>query len=223
MKFGNNIACFIPIKENSKRVKGKNLRNLGNKPLYRHILDKCTKVFNNVFVDTDSDLIKTYCNNNNIQIIDRIPKLLQDSANGNDLLEHWITKYPNFEYYFQIHVTSPFTTENTIKDCVKILTNNKYDSVFTAYEDKTWYWFDGKPINYDPKNFPRSQDAKGLIKETTCLYGIKKQQFLSRRARVGKNPFVYLVDYYQSLDIDNEQDFEYCNFLKTKNKLNETH
>ena len=63
MKFGSNIACFIPIKENSKRVKGKNLRNLGNKPLYRHILDKCTKVFNNVFVDTDSDLIKTYCNN----------------------------------------------------------------------------------------------------------------------------------------------------------------
>jgi len=223
MKFGNNIACFIPIKENSKRVKGKNLRNLGNKPLYRHILDKCTKVFNNVFVDTDSDLIKTYCNNNNIQVIDRIPKLLQDSANGNDLLEHWITKYPNFEYYFQIHVTSPFTTESTIKDCVKILTNNKYDSVFTAYEDKTWYWFDGKPVNYDPKNFPRSQDAKGLIKETTCLYGIKKQQFLNRRARVGKNPFVYLVDYYQSLDIDNEQDFEYCNFLKTKNKLNETH
>ena len=27
MKNGNNIACFIPIKENSKRVKGKNLSN----------------------------------------------------------------------------------------------------------------------------------------------------------------------------------------------------
>ena len=40
MKFGSNIACFIPIKENSQRVKGKNLRKLGNKPLYRHILDR---------------------------------------------------------------------------------------------------------------------------------------------------------------------------------------
>ena len=215
------MKFFITIKNNSKRVKQKNFQKLNELPLWKHLIHELHE--HNVFVDTDSDLIKTYCNNNNIQIIDRIPKLLQDSANGNDLLEHWITKYPNFEYYFQIHVTSPFTTENTIKDCVKILTNNKYDSVFTAYEDKTWYWFDGKPINYDPKNFPRSQDAKGLIKETTCLYGIKKQQFLSRRARVGKNPFVYLVDYYQSLDIDNEQDFEYCNFLKTKNKLNETH
>jgi len=218
MKFGNNIACFIPIKENSQRVKGKNLRVLGDKPLYRHILDKCVNIFDNVFVDTDSNLIKSYCKDNNIGIIDRIPKLLQDSANGNDLLDHWITKYPNFEYYFQIHVTSPFTSEDTIRDCVTTLTTKEYDSVFTAYEDKTWYWFNGKPVNYDPENFPRSQDAKGLIKETTCLYGIKKQQFLNKRARVGQKPFIQLVNYQESLDIDNEQDFEYCNFLITKNK-----
>ena len=216
MKFGNNIACFIPIKENSQRVKGKNLRILGDKPLYRHILDKCVNVFDNVFVDTDSDSIKLYCKDNNIGVIDRIPELLQDSANGNDLLDHWITKHPNFEYYFQIHVTSPFTSESTIRDCVTTLTTKEYDSVFTAYEDKTWYWFDGKPVNYDPENFPRSQDAKGLIKETTCLYGIKKQQFISKRARVGQKPFIQLVNYQESLDIDNEQDFEYCNFLITK-------
>ena len=83
MKFGNNIACFIPIKENSQRVKGKNQRELGDKPLYRHILDKCTNIFNNVFVDTDSNNIKSYCRNNNIGVIDRIPELLKDSADGN--------------------------------------------------------------------------------------------------------------------------------------------
>ena len=97
MKFGNNIACFIPIKENSQRVKGKNQRELGDKPLYRHILDKCTNIFNNVFVDTDSNNIKSYCRLNNIGVIDRIPELLKDSANGNDLLEYWIKKYPNFK------------------------------------------------------------------------------------------------------------------------------
>lgn len=213
MKFGNDIACFIPIKATSQRVKNKNLRVLGEKPLYRHILDKCVNIFQNVFVDTDSKLIKTYCKNNNINIINRIPKLLQDSTNGNDLLEHWINLYPSFNYYFQIHVTSPFTSQNTIQNCIKILTTQKYDSIFTAYEDKTWYWFDGKPVNYDPKNFPRSQDARGLIKETTCLYGIKKEQFFKRRARIGINPFVYLVDHIESIDIDNEQDFKYSNFL----------
>jgi CMP-N-acetylneuraminic acid synthetase len=216
MKFGNNIACFIPIKENSQRVKGKNLRHLGNKPLYRHILDRCTETFNNVFVDTDSETIKNFCYKNNINVIDRIPKLLKDSANGNDLLEYWIQQNPEFDYYFQIHVTAPFTSISTIKNCVNTLVNKDYDSVFTAYEDKTWYWFDNKPVNYDPKNFPRSQDARGLIKETTCLYGIEKNQFMRERARIGDNPFVYLVDYQESLDIDNEHDFEYCNFLINK-------
>lgn len=216
MKFGNNIACFIPIKENSQRVKGKNLRHLGNKPLYRHVLDRCIEIFDNVFVDTDSETIKNFCYNNNVNVIDRIPELLKDSANGNDLLEYWIQQKPEFDYYFQIHVTAPFTSTPTIKNCVNTLVKKDYDSVFTAYEDKTWYWFNGKPINYDPKNFPRSQDARGLIKETTCLYGIEKNQFICERARIGNNPFVYLVDYQESLDIDNEHDFEYCNFLINK-------
>ena len=39
MKSGNNIACFIGIKHDSKRLIGKNLKILGDKPLYRHQLD----------------------------------------------------------------------------------------------------------------------------------------------------------------------------------------
>ena len=39
----------------------------------------------------------------------------------------------------------------------------------------TWYWFDNKPINYNPTKLPRSQDAKPVIVETTALYGIKSE------------------------------------------------
>ena len=63
------IACFVPIKHNSKRVVGKNLRTLGDKPLYRHTLDivKNMKCFADVYVDTDSDIIIDYCNQNLLQ------------------------------------------------------------------------------------------------------------------------------------------------------------
>ena len=34
------IVAIIPIKKNSKRVKGKNFKQIHKKPLYRYLLDK---------------------------------------------------------------------------------------------------------------------------------------------------------------------------------------
>ena len=204
------IACFIPIKNNSSRVPNKNLRLLRGIPLYRYALDTVinSKVFDDVFVDTDSEDVKNYCIEKNINIIDRDPKLSKDSANGNDLLEHWIDIKPNYDVYFQVFVTSPFLTSNTLKDCVNIMkTNPLGDSVFTVIEDYTWYWFNGKPVNYNPKLLPRSQDAKPIIKETTSLYGISKEGFNKTKSRIGESPQIYVVDEIEGTDIDTEFDF----------------
>ncbi len=204
------IACFIPIKNNSSRVPNKNLRLLRGIPLYRYALDTVinSKVFDDVFVDTDSEDVKNYCIEKNINIIDRDPKLLKDSANGNDLLEHWVDIKPNYDVYFQVFVTSPFLTSNTLKDCVNIMkTNSLGDSVFTVIEDYTWYWFNGKPVNYNPKLLPRSQDAKPIIKETTSLYGISKEGFNKTKSRIGESPQIYVVDEIEGTDIDTEFDF----------------
>ena len=204
------IACFIPIKNNSSRVPNKNLRLLRGIPLYRYALDTVinSKVFDDVFVDTDSEDVKNYCIKKNINIIDRDPKLLKDSANGNDLLEHWVDIKPNYDVYFQVFVTSPFLTPNTLKDCVNIMkTKPLGDSVFTVIEDYTWYWFNGKPVNYNPKLLPRSQDAKPIIKETTSLYGISKEGFNKTKSRIGESPQIYVVDEIEGTDIDTEFDF----------------
>ena len=102
---------------------------------------------------------------------------------------------------------------NSISDCVRILTNNEFDSIFSAVEEKSWYWFDGKPINYNPTNFGRSQDAKGVVRETTCLYGIRKNTFLERKCRIGNKPFIYYVNDIEAIDIDNEIDFKFCELI----------
>ena len=71
-------------------------------------------------------------------------------------------------------VTSPLMSINTINKCIKILkTKKKYDSIFTVGEIYSWFWFNNKPVNYNPKTLPRSQDATPIIQETTGLYGIK--------------------------------------------------
>ena len=55
-------ACFIPIKANSERVPGKNLRILNGKRLYCYICEhvKEADVFDDVYIDTNSREIAEY-------------------------------------------------------------------------------------------------------------------------------------------------------------------
>jgi CMP-N,N'-diacetyllegionaminic acid synthase len=136
-----------------------------------------------------------------------LPELTSDSTNGNHLLEHWIKLYPQYDYYYQYHVTSPLTNSTTISECVKILINKtEYDSILTVEEVYSWFWYGNCPINYDPKKLPRSQDATPVIKETTALYGISKIAFKETNCRIGRNPYFYVVDQKQAVDIDNPLD-----------------
>jgi len=209
-------ACFIPIKERSTRVPRKNFRLLNNKRLFEYIIDAAigSESFDDIYVDTDSDEVKEYCNNRAVNIIDRDPELSKDTANGNDLLNYWIERYPDYDHYFQLFATAPFLSSTTIKECVKILTEaNDYDSVFTAYENCGWYWFKDEPINYEPADLPRSQDAKKVYNETTGLYGITSKALRYFECRIGHNPYVHFVNEIEAMDIDSEFDFKLAELI----------
>ena len=107
------IVAIIPIKSQSKRVKNKNFRIVGKKPLYKHLLDKLKKTdFNEIYIDSDSKEIEKYCNTMEYKFIKRLPKLAKDNANGNDLLNYH-SKIIKADIYFQLFVTAPaFKSKN---------------------------------------------------------------------------------------------------------------
>lgn len=212
----NRCVAIIPIKSNSQRVMGKNFRLLGGRPLFEHILDHAREAgcFDAIFVDTDSSLVKTYAQEHGIGIIDRVPWLATDEANGNDLLVHALEMCPGYASYVQLFATAPFLKAESISAAVKTLwQSNEHDSVFTATESRGWYWRDGIPVNYRPGILPRSQDISGLIKETTGLYGIRAEALIRYRCRIGRTPFVYLVSSQEAIDLDTEEDFRYAEYV----------
>ena len=206
--------AIIPIKARSRRVRSKNFKSFCGKPLYQFFLNKLTDhPFDEIIVDTDSKEIAEFSVYNGFSIIERNPELASDSANGNDLLLHH-AKLIDSDIYFQLFITSPYLRKKTINQAYDILIKNQdYDSLFTATKIYSWFWFDSKPVNYDPKILPRSQDATPIIKETTGLYAIRKEALLENRCRIGKRPFMLFVDEIEGMDIDTELDFslaEYC-------------
>ena len=97
------------------------------------------------------------------------------------------------------------------------MTNKKIDSIFTTKSVYTWFWFKKKPVNYNPKVLPRSQDSIPVIYETTGLYGIKREALKKYKSRIGKNPFFFEVDDHEALDIDNKKDLNYFKYILRKN------
>ena len=98
-------ACFIPIKSNSERVPGKNFRLLNGKKLYEHICEhvKEADVFDDIYIDTNSDEIRLYAARQGFMVIERKEELAKNTANGNDLLLHHLESYPNYDYYLPQH------------------------------------------------------------------------------------------------------------------------
>ena len=211
------VAAFIPIKEKSERVKGKNFRILGNKKLYEYIIENALKAncFDTIYIDTDSKEIKEkYKENELVKIIDRKPELAENIANGNDLLVYHLEKYPDYDYYFQLFATAPFLTSETIKNCVDILMgSNRYDSIFTGIKRNGFFWLGNNPANYRPGVLPRSQDLEPLVEETTGLYGIKKDVLNRYRCRIGEYPRIYFVNAREAIDINVEEDLAYAKFF----------
>lgn len=209
-------ACFIPIKSNSERVPGKNFRYLNGKKLYQYICEhvKEANVFDEVFVDTNSEEIAQYAQEDGFHVIERAEELAKNTANGNDLLVHHGKLFPDFDYYFQLFATAPYLQPESIRKCVNQLINSEeYDSCFTAIKHQGFFWLDDNPVNYRPEILPRSQDMKFVVEETTGLYGISRDSLNKYKCRIGRKPLIYYVNKFEAVDINTEEDLKVAEYI----------
>ncbi|MBE5803026.1 MAG: acylneuraminate cytidylyltransferase family protein [Clostridiales bacterium] len=209
-------ACFIPIKANSERVVGKNLRVVNGKKLYEYLCEHVIEanVFDDVYVDTNSPEVAEYALKKGFHVIERKPELAKNTANGNDLLVHQFELYPDYDYYFQLFVTAPYMQPETIRACYdRLLASDEYDSCFTATESHSFYWLAGTPINYRPGILPRSQDLPPVYEETTGLYGICRDSLNRYRCRIGRKPYIHIVNKFEAIDINTEEDMKVAEYI----------
>ena len=220
--------AIIPIKQVSKRVPGKNFRLFCGHPLYKYIISNTinSSCFDEIYIDTDSDEIKSYAFNLNLKIIDRPEELTRDNVNGNDLIFNAYSKIDSkADIIFQLFATAPLLSKDSIKNCVEKFSSKieHYDSCFTITEENGWFWFNSLPVNYQPNILPRSQDAPNLIKETTGLYAITSKALLKYKSRIGAKPLMIKIPEVEALDIDTDYEFSFAehasNFLKSKTNI----
>ena len=101
------VVAFVPIRLNSKRVVGKNLKLLGAKPLMWYILETLTRVpqINEVYVYCSQDAIIPYLPEG-VKFLKRDTTLDRDETLGEDIYDAFI-KEVDADVYLLGHTTSP--------------------------------------------------------------------------------------------------------------------
>lgn len=203
-------VAFVPIRLNSKRVVGKNLKKLGDKPLMLYILEVLKKVSNidDIYVYCSSENIKEYLPEG-IKFLKRSTELDSDETLGKDIYEAFV-KEVKADTYILAHTTSPFIKPDTIENALNEVISGRHDSSFSAQKIQTFTWYNGKPLNYDLKEIPRTQTIEPVYFETSAFYIFRREIWTDKKQRIGDNPYIAVVNPIEGIDIDYPEDFEFA-------------
>lgn len=204
------IVAFVPIRLNSKRVPGKNLRMLNGKPLMNYIFETLTEVkyINDVYCFCSDESVRTLLPQG-IKFLKRDESLDSDSTLGKDIYESFIRQV-DADVYVLCHATSPFIKGDTISNAIRKVVDENFDSSFSAEKMQTFAWYDGKPLNYDLKLIPRTQDIEPVFIETSAFFIFKRTVWTGLHQRIGNHPYIAVVDKLEGIDIDWPEDFVFA-------------
>jgi CMP-N-acetylneuraminic acid synthetase len=212
------------MRHHSQRVPGKNFRTLGGKPLFHHILETLLAVpeIHQIAVDTDSDVVISGLQEHfpGVLAIRRPDQLRADDVPMNLVLEH-DTAQVQADFYLQTHATNPLLRPESISRGIRVFLEHYpgYDSLFSVTALRTrLYDESGKAINHDPAALIQTQDLPPIYEENSCLYLFTRANLVARHHRIGKHPFLFEIPSAEAWDIDDELDFEICEFLLQRNK-----
>lgn len=209
------IAALVPMRHSSERVKGKNYRVLGDRPLYQHIVSTLLQVpeIDQVVIDTDSDTIidQVAAVFPQVKVLVRPEHLRAGEIPMNDVLLNTIGQL-EADVFLQTHSTNPFLTAGTVSAALQAYTEGvragTHDSLFTVTRIQARLWdADAQPVNHDPAVLLRTQDLPPIYLENSCGYVFTRETLVSRGNRVGSSPYLFEMDHLEAIDIDEERDF----------------
>ena len=214
------------MRHHSQRVAGKNYRLLAGKPLFHHIIETLLAVpeITQIVVDTDSMPVMEGLRQDfpQIKIIHRPENLQADDVSMNDILIY-DTDQVQADFYLQTHSTNPLLRPETVSRAIRSLLADypNRDSLFSVTRIQTRLYFqDGRAVNHDPAVLIQTQDLPPVYEENSCLYIFTRENLIKLHHRIGERPVMFEMAADEAWDIDEDLDFEICDFLLSRLKEN---
>ena len=212
-------VAFVPIRLNSQRVAGKNLRLLGGEPLLCHILKTLRNVgqIDEVWVFCSDERVRELLPEG-VRFLKRSDELDRDTTLGREIYDSF-TQQVEADLYLLAHATSPFIRSQTISEALDKVLSGAYDSAFSAEKIQTFAWYEGRPLNYSLDDIPRTQTIEPVYVETSAFFIFPAALWRTHHRRIGDSPWMAVVDRIEGLDIDYPEDFTMAEIIAAGRKL----
>ena len=213
------VTAVIPVRKGSQRVPKKNIKSFGDTNLLTLKISQLKRIKNlhKVIVNSDCEEMLAIADQLGVHTQKRDDYYCSSFVNNSEYFEH-IGQVTQAEHVMYAPVTCPFVKDDTIDKCIDIYQDlEDFDSVMTAFDVKNHLWLDGKPINYEPKNAPNSQDLPEILAVHYGVSILSKETMIKNRNAIGERPFFIKLGEEEAFDIDTELEFEFAEFLYKKN------
>ena len=225
------IFAFIFARGGSKGIPGKNIRNLGGKPLLAHsiLMAQSIDKISRVFVSTDDQEIADIGVEYGAEIIERPFELAQDDSSEWLAWLHaieWLEKRREFfDCFVSLPTTSPLRNKADVINCINMLcedtdivvttTNTSRSPYFNMVKKEDGYF---KLAMRTDDNYIRRQDVPIIFDMTTVAY-VTRPTFIKKNSKIfdGRVKSV-LVPKERAIDIDDEIDFKISEILIKERK-----
>ena len=218
------ILAVIPARGGSKRLPGKNIKILGDKPLIAWTIDAAnnSKYIDKLILSSDDvDIIRVAKEYGCDVPFVRPAELATDTATSEDVLRHAITSLnERYDYVLLLQPTSPFRTSEDIDNITKKCIDTRVPSVISmtyALEKPQWMCI----LNDDETYMPACEVSD--ISKTTYIYNgalyiVNVDNFLRTKLLEFQSSIVYLMPSDRSIDVDTLEDFMFAEFLFSNNR-----
>jgi N-acylneuraminate cytidylyltransferase/CMP-N,N'-diacetyllegionaminic acid synthase len=228
------VIAVILARAGSKGIPGKNYRDLLGKPLFWWSVEAAlkSKYIDEVVVSSNCEYSEKLFlelldslsdeDGNRTGFIHRPEEISGDLSKNEDALIHTINyAYQEYEYRYDIvvnlQVTSPCRLDGLVDRCIEEYDDGGYNSLLTGTKDTPFLWQkkNGKWEYTVDRNDCCDRKMRQEFKEDEFtyhdngnMYIVDTNVLIDTNCRIGDNPCVFETEGINSLQIDEEFDFE---------------
>jgi len=214
------ITAIVPVRKGSQRVKNKNFKDFAGTNLLSIKLNTLLQIdtIDKIVVSTDSNEAIKIANSLGIEVHNRDPYYASSIVNNSEYFQN-LAENIKSEYLMYSPVTCPLISKETYINCIEKFQSINVSNLVSVAPVKHHMWLDNKPLNYDIRNSPNSQDLPDIYSITYGVCILSRNDMVSYRNIVTDTPTFKILNEIESIDIDTPIDFEFAEFMYKRLKL----
>ncbi|XP_023201477.1 N-acylneuraminate cytidylyltransferase-like isoform X2 [Xiphophorus maculatus] len=212
-----HVAALILARGGSKGIPLKNIKLLAGVPLVGWVLRAAidSGEFDSVWVSTDHDEIEKVAKSWGAKVHRRSEEVSRDSSTSLETIQEFLKENPEVTVVCNIQATSPCLHPSHLKNALKKITEDGYDSIFSVVRRYQFRWKEVKkgsdectePENLDPAKRPRRQDWNGELIENGSFYFATRDLIMKEGRLQGGRVAYFEMEPEHSVDIDVDIDW----------------